>query len=305
MIRYWAVVCGLVFTLNSLPSVAQGRIAIIIDDIGYNDAQSQRAARLKGNFTLAILPFTPHGPQAAKIALANQKELMLHLPMSNQHHFPLGKGGLTENLSKQDFARIIQEDLAQIPQVKGINNHMGSQLTQNAQAMSWVMETAALHQLYFVDSRTTPLTKAYDAAAQAGIAHLKRDVFLDDEDSPKAIAAALDKAILTAQQKGMAVAIGHPYENTLNILEQIQPKLDKAGVTLVKASALAYRSTKAIATSQNKTEPQPIKNPLASLKELTKSPNYCPAPLPVAQNVLSWFIDSDAKNVNMLTLSEY
>lgn len=297
----WSLRLGGVFLLGllSLPSLAKSQLAIIIDDIGYNELNSQRAARLSGDFTLAVLPFTPHGSAAAQTALKYNKELLLHLPMSNLHSFPLGRGGLTESLSEADFKRIIREDIAQIPQLKGVNNHMGSRLTQNGKAMEWLMQELLAHQLFFIDSRTTAQTKAFDTAVYYGVSRAKRDVFLDDVDSIPAITSALNKAVSLAQSNGFAIAIGHPYSNTLSLLEKVQGRLEAANVELVFASKLINRSQPLI---DNKHHP---------VRLYTKSgpktgPNdFCPLELPIPQNVLSGFIDLNAKNVNMVTLPEH
>lgn len=217
---------------------AEARLAIIIDDIGYNKAQSERAARLNGKFTLAVLPFTPHGFSSAQLAHKSGKELMLHLPMSALKNQYLGKGGLVSGMEKATFLNIIRQDLASIPHIKGVNNHMGSRLTQEAEPMQWLMTELRPRGLYFVDSRTSAQTKAFDIAKSHQVPGLKRDVFLDDSNDPSAIEAELKRAIKLARERGAAVAIGHPYSATLDILENIEPLLQKQGVRLVYASQL-------------------------------------------------------------------
>lgn len=214
------------------------RLAIIIDDIGYNLALSERAARLPGQFTLAVLPFTPHGNQVAHLADERGKELMLHLPMSNLKDMPLGRGGLTTGMARETLQNTLRADLVSLPLVRGVNNHMGSKLTQDAQAMGWVMSELAARKLYFIDSRTSPLTQAQRAAEQSGVPSTKRDVFLDDVIEPGAIRRQLDLALQLARKQGSAVAIGHPYPATLQLLENIQPLLSQANIQLVPASQL-------------------------------------------------------------------
>lgn len=217
---------------------AEARLAIIIDDIGYNKAQSERAARLNGKFTLAVLPFTPHGLSSAQLAHKSGKELMLHLPMSALKNQYLGKGGLVSGMEKATFLNIIRQDLASIPHIKGVNNHMGSRLTQEAEPMQWLMTELRPRGLYFVDSRTSAQTKAFDIAKSHQVPSLKRDVFLDDNNDASTIEAELKRAIKLARERGAAVAIGHPYPATLDVLERIEPLLQKQGVKLVYASQL-------------------------------------------------------------------
>lgn len=238
----WPGVIWLILWL-SCASVSAGQLAIIIDDLGYNLSLGKRATDLPGNFTYAVLPFTPHGVELAERAHARGKEIMLHAPMSNEHDLPLGKGALVDGMSREDFVQVLRADLASIPYIKGVNNHMGSQLTQNAEVMSWLMQELKQRQLYFVDSRTTAKTQALAMAELAQLPSRKRDVFLDDQRDIENIRRQLVLAVKTAQRQGSAIAIGHPYRNTLDVLEHIQPLLDSHQVKLVNASNLMTSPT--------------------------------------------------------------
>lgn len=220
------------------PAYAQNKLAIIIDDIGYNQALGVRAASLPGAFTLAVLPFTPHGQQIAELAHQHSKEIMLHAPMSNERQLALGKGGLVESMDRASFVRTLNEDLASVPYVKGVNNHMGSLLTQKAEPMAWLMDELKRRKLYFVDSRTTAKTQALFAAERAQLPSRKRDVFLDDERDSAKILAQLKLALAKARASGSAIAIGHPYPETLAVLEQLSSLLVEYQVELVSVSAL-------------------------------------------------------------------
>jgi polysaccharide deacetylase 2 family uncharacterized protein YibQ len=237
---YWLLIClgGLSEFAYAASSNSDARLAIIIDDIGYNQPQSERAARLNGAFTLSVLPFTPHGVSSAQLAHNQGKELMLHLPMSTINNMPMGKGGLVSGMEKGAFLATVREDLGNLPYIKGVNNHMGSRLTQEAEPMQWLMEELRQRGLYFVDSRTSAQTKALDIASHYQIPSLKRDVFLDDLNETKAIEYQLNRAIQFARQRGSAVAIGHPYPATLSVLERVQPLLAEQGVALVYVSQL-------------------------------------------------------------------
>lgn len=222
----------------SASTQAEARLAIIIDDIGYNQTQSERAARLNGKFTLAILPFTPHGLSSAQLAHSHGKELMLHLPMSALNHQTLGRGALVSGMGKTAFLTTIRQDLSSIPHLKGVNNHMGSRLTQEIEPMQWLMAELRTRELYFVDSRTSAQTKAFDIAKQYQVPSLKRDVFLDDVNELNAIEYQLNRAIQLAKSRGSAIAIGHPYPTTLQVLSNVIPKINQQGVTLVPVSHL-------------------------------------------------------------------
>jgi uncharacterized protein len=227
-----------VAALLSFPVSASNRLAIIIDDVGYNLNLGKRAADLNGDFTLAVLPFTPHGVELAERAHRRGKEIMLHAPMSNRHNYPLGRGGLKSGMQRSEFLTVLRQNLANIPHIKGLNNHMGSQLTEQAEPMSWLMDELQQRQLYFVDSRTSAQTQALIMAEKIHLPSRKRDVFLDDERTKRNIKYQLLRALKLAQQQGSAIAIGHPYPETLHELEQLQPLLAQYQVQLVKASQL-------------------------------------------------------------------
>ena len=222
----------------SQPALAKGQLAIIIDDIGYNLALGKRTTDLPGDFTLAVLPFTPHGSELAQRAHQRGKEIMLHAPMSNHHNYPLGRGGLVSGMQRAELLAVLRQNLASIPHVRGVNNHMGSQLTEQAEPMRWVMEELKMRRLYFVDSRTSARTQALMAAQAIQLPSRKRDVFLDDERTRDNIDYQLRRALELARKQGSAIAIGHPYPETLAALEQLQPLLDYYQVRLVKASQL-------------------------------------------------------------------
>jgi len=253
------------------------RLAIIIDDIGYNQSQSERAARLDGAFTLSILPFTPHGLSSAKLAHNHGKELMLHLPMSTLNNLPLGKGGLTSGMEKSAFLSTFQQDIGNIPNIRGVNNHMGSRLTQESEPMQWLMEALHPSGLYFVDSRTSAKTKAFDIANEYRVPSLKRDVFLDDVNERGAIEIQLNRAIQFAKLRGTAVAIGHPYPATLGVLERIEVVLKQENVTLVHASQLLGKFVN-LPELAEQTE-----------LEIVNEPASCP--VPIVKDLFNWRTD--------------
>jgi polysaccharide deacetylase 2 family uncharacterized protein YibQ len=213
-------------------------LAIIIDDIGYNLALGRRAAELTGAYTLAVLPMTPHSRKLAALARAQGKELMLHAPMANSRHLPLGPGGLEADMPRARLLLALRQSLDSLPEVVGVNNHMGSALTAQARPMGWVMGELSKRSLYFVDSRTTAATVARQVAQAYGLKTAQRDVFLDHSRDPAHIEQQLIQALMLARERGSAIAIGHPYPETLAVLERAQEHLAHYAVQLVSASAL-------------------------------------------------------------------
>lgn len=219
-------------------------IAIIIDDLGNQWRYSKRALDLKGDITLAILPFSPFGNRLAQLAEDQGREVILHAPMEPLAH-PAWRDGLRRGMTEQELRRSLADMLNSLPTVRGVNNHMGSALTQERTPMDWVMHELAQRDLYFIDSRTSPSSQALLSARQNAIPSARRDVFLDNIRTPEAIRTQFNTLIRLAHKRGQAIAIGHPYPETLIFLEQELSRLDELGVRLVPASHLLRTLEKA------------------------------------------------------------
>ena len=224
--------------ITPTPSGSKHYIALIIDDIGYSGPLGERAIALPGAVTYAVLPHTPFGTELAELAHSHNKEVMLHAPMSNLAHQPLGPGALTDALNQEDFIATLKGNIDAVPHLQGINNHMGSELTGMQTQMQWVMEVLKERGLYFVDSFTTAQSVAGDTARQQAIPTTTRNVFLDNETTAEDIDREFQRLLQTAREKGTAVGIGHPYEETLDYLEKALPTLAQKNVELISVSAM-------------------------------------------------------------------
>jgi polysaccharide deacetylase 2 family uncharacterized protein YibQ len=221
----------------------QPAIAIIIDDMGNLQQRDSRALHLDGNVTFSFLPYTPHARELAELAHQANKEIMLHLPMESMEHDKLGPGALTLNMSAKEFSQQLQLDLSAIPYVSGINNHMGSLLTQHPGHMQWLMNELSKHrELYFVDSYTTKFSIAQQLANENWIPNARRDVFLDHDRNPDTIRFHFRRLLKKARKNGTALAIGHPFPETMAVLEEELPKLKQQGITLLPVSKLVHRT---------------------------------------------------------------
>jgi polysaccharide deacetylase 2 family uncharacterized protein YibQ len=217
---------------------ARGRLALVIDDLGWDRRVGERVIALPGPLTLAVLPGTPVGVALSRAAHASGHEVILHQPMAPTGFQDPGPGALTPDLAPGEMLRVLEANLDGLPHLAGVSNHMGSDLTTRADAMAPLMARLADRRLYFLDSRTTAGTVALDAALGQGLRAARRDVFLDAEPDADAVDAALDDALALAEARGHAVAIGHPHEITLRVLEARWAEI--AGrVELVPVSTLA------------------------------------------------------------------
>lgn len=216
------------------------RIAIIIDDLGYQFAAGRRAIDLPGPVAFAVLPGTPSGRRLAQIAYERGKEVLLHMPLEPvDHHGPAEPGALLLDMSRSTFRTTFADAIATVPHAVGVSSHRGSLLTRHPGHMGWLMEEIRQrHDLFFIDSYTTHESIAVRIAAEAGVSATKRDVFLDHERTAEAVSREFERLKNMARKRGTAVAIGHPFPETLAVLEREIPKLREEGFWLVTVSEL-------------------------------------------------------------------
>lgn len=230
------LICIFSYTNNAL-AITPGKIAIIIDDMGYN-RHNLAFTDLPKTITFAILPFTPYSQKIANAAHQQNREVILHIPMQAQaNNHLLGKGALTEDMSKQQHQKALTNALADVKYAIGVNNHMGSKLTEELTPMQWTMELLYKQGLFFVDSVTTAKSVAENSAVDAGLPDLKRSIFLDNVRTPQAMEKQFKQAIEHSLNAPYTIMIGHPYPETLKYLSK---RLTKPGkdYQLVKLSQL-------------------------------------------------------------------
>ncbi|HLU07099.1 MAG TPA: divergent polysaccharide deacetylase family protein [Woeseiaceae bacterium] len=241
--RKSAVAAGLLFAVLCCSSqtvlAAQApRIAIIIDDLGYQLAAGKRTVNLPGPVACAVLPRTPLAAELAEAAFARGKDVLLHLPLQSMRDADGSEpGAIMLDMDRVEFARSFAASFASVPHAVGVSNHRGSLLTQHPGHMSWLMdEIKAEGNLFFVDSYTTHRSIALALARESGVPSVKRDVFLDPDRAPETLQREFDRLKKLSRVHGMAVGIGHPYPSTLEFLERELPKLRSQGYELVGIS---------------------------------------------------------------------
>lgn len=215
------------------------QIAIIIDDLGYQRAQSTALLAIGEPLSYAVIPNTPHAETIATDVVDAKQELMLHVPMETIS-VRKWEQGLTEDMSPETFNEHVDDMLNDYPFAKGINNHGGSLLTQNSEKMQWLMSSLKPRGLFFVDSRTTPASVAREVAVQSDVPSASRDVFLDNDKNAQAIAKSFERVKRLAKKNGHAIAIGHPYPQTIAFLTEHLPSVSSQGFELVFMSELLH-----------------------------------------------------------------
>lgn len=214
------------------PFTQAADMLLIMDDLGNNWALGERALNLNGPINFAFLPYTPHASKLAVNAHRLGHGVMLHAPMANKTDKSLGPGGLYAEMNKEEFQQQLRSNLASIPQVQGMNNHMGSLLTEKNEPMDWVMEVVQQQGLYFIDSLTSADSVAFKKAKQSGVPTLKRHVFLDNDVETTALEQQFSQALAIAKRRGLVVLIAHPYPETIDFLEEQLPLLAQQDIKL-------------------------------------------------------------------------
>lgn len=214
------------------------RISIIMDDLGLNAAATRRTLALPKGVTLSFLPYGKAAPSLAEEARAEGHEIMLHLPMEPRGKADAGPDALKTDMSPAEIEETLRRQLGAFKGYTGINNHMGSRFTEDVRALIPVMRVLKEQGLFFVDSRTSQTSRAADVGRMAGVPAISRDVFLDHERGPDHLLHQLQLLEDHARQTGHAVAIAHPHELTLEILEVWLRSLEGKGFDLVPVSAL-------------------------------------------------------------------
>jgi polysaccharide deacetylase 2 family uncharacterized protein YibQ len=207
-------------------------ISIIIDDIGYRLEEGRQLINLSANLTYAVLPNAPKARQLANLAHQHGHEVMLHMPMQSTLGEAAEEGALAIDMKEKEVEQALLQAFNKVPHAIGMNNHQGSLLTRHPGHMEWVMKTMRQGNYFFVDSRTAGQSIAAQIAVEQGVPVLSRDVFLDHTIDEEKIKQQFDILIKQALENGYAVGIGHPYPETLSVLQEMLPTLALRGVKL-------------------------------------------------------------------------
>jgi polysaccharide deacetylase 2 family uncharacterized protein YibQ len=198
------------------------KVALIMDDMGYSLDAIYDILSLEEPITVAIIPFSPLGIQTARLAHQNNLEILLHLPLesiNSAEAYNGIEGMIHTGMSEQEIIAVLERDLDEIPHISGVNNHMGSKVTPNEAIMNIILDRLKRRDLFFVDSRTTGDTVAYDLARLLGIPAAQRQVFLDNEADETLIKDKLIELFTLAQRTGEAIGICHPLPETIRVLK--------------------------------------------------------------------------------------
>ena len=226
---------------KSSKGAANPRLAIILDDLGYDRAAADALLALPFPLTVSVLPHHALSAEVAEEAYRRGDEVMLHLPMES-----LADGARPEDVELRVGMTAWQVEAAlgamldTVPHAAGVNNHQGSRATADPALMDELMTALRERGLFFIDSRTTAATVAYDAAERSRVPAASRKVFLDDTPTREAVLAQLELASRDALRDGTAIAIGHPHPATIAALTEGVPRIEARGIRLAFASDVVH-----------------------------------------------------------------
>jgi len=221
--------------LQTLP-----KVALIIDDLGHAPPELvRRLCALEIPFSAAVLPYLEFSRESARLVHESGKEVLLHLPMEGGPDADPGPHALRLSQDEATVRALVRKALLEVPYRRGVNNHMGSRFTTDPRRMDWVLEELKRARLFFVDSRTTKDTVAWERARRLGVPTIQRQVFLDDTTAEDELRRQWDRALELARQEGQVVVIGHLHPETLAALERWVPQV-QGKVRFVKVSTLVH-----------------------------------------------------------------
>lgn len=220
--------------------VGTGTLAVIIDDMGKGLSEARALMDIGVPLTFAIIPGLPKVRRVAEEARQRGIEVIVHLPMEPKGYPErrLEANGLLLSQSDDEIAGRVNSYLNEIPQAVGANNHMGSGFTEHRQKMAVVMGVLKERGLFFVDSKTSPVSVGDTVAREARVRAAVRNVFLDNIQESGYITKQLRQAASIARKRGSAIAICHPHPATIQTLAVELPRLRDEGITFVPVSML-------------------------------------------------------------------
>ncbi len=216
------------------------RLAVIVDDLGYDPAADAECLKLPEKVTVAVIPFGPSSRRIAEAARSRGFTILVHVPMEPESPAPDRTEGfrLRREMSPGEMDALLTRMIRDVPHAAGASNHMGSAFTADPQAMASYAALLRTKRLYLVDSVTTPRSAALDAARAADVRAARQDVFLDAGLAPGEMRARWDKAVAIARERGTAVLVCHARPETLRFVASLLPGLRAQGITPVTMDEL-------------------------------------------------------------------
>ena len=200
-------------------SFAQSKLAIVIDDVGYHLKEDAAIFAMPREISVAIIPAAPYARARNQEAKSQGRDILIHMPMQPVSAVKIEDGGLHLGMSAAQVNDRVNTAKNIVRDAIGMNNHMGSAATADPQLMTYLMTALQEKHLFFLDSRTIGKSVAGKIAKEQGVRSLDRHIFLDDSNEFADVQRQFKAAIHYARKHGSAIAIGHPRQNTIAVLQ--------------------------------------------------------------------------------------
>ncbi|MFH1856417.1 MAG: divergent polysaccharide deacetylase family protein [Candidatus Omnitrophota bacterium] len=229
---------GIEHAEKACPPVRQkARIALVLDDWGYNLKNVKLLNKIKQPITLSILP---HLPYSKRIALSSAKEgrreVIVHLPLESYEHKNMEQDTICRGMDDNQIKKIFNSAVLSVPGARGVSNHMGSKVTEDKNVMAVIFGLMKEEGFFFLDSLVTTKSVCEEVASKAKIKFAQRDVFLDNVNDEACIEQQFEELVETAKANGVAVGIGHDRELTLKVLNEVMESSAHDGIEFVYLS---------------------------------------------------------------------
>ena len=221
------------------PAAPPPRIALIIDDIGFSLKRAELFLTAGIPITFSILPRLCWSAASARALHESGHEIMLHQPMEPfDAHVDPGPGAIFVDDGPQRVHDVVAENIAALPYVVGVNNHMGSRYTQRPLKMDQALDVLRSSKLFFVDSLTTGRSTAFARARQMGLGAMRRDLFLDTQRDAGSVLGQMNRLAAIAVKYGRAIGIGHPRPETMEGIQRFLDTPESEAVEFVHISRM-------------------------------------------------------------------
>ncbi len=219
-----------------------GKLAIIVDDCGYDIKAVRALTKIGLPFSYAILPYKNFSSDALEVIKTSGNVPMLHLPMEPSNRSSMSEGSKTicTDMKEKEIRKLTQNALKSLPGVMGVNNHQGSKATSDKRVMEVVLRELKAQDMFFVDSRTASTSVGRDTAKKMGVKTAKNDIFLDNSKDVEDIRRQVLKAIALAEKNGTAIAICHARPATVKMWEKYADEFRKTGISFVHVTDVLY-----------------------------------------------------------------
>ncbi len=230
-----AVLSDIVFSL--IPE--KGLLAIVIDDLGYS-RNIEPFTSLEIPLTYAVIPGLQFSGSITETLRAGGHHYIIHMPMEPQDSSLIDKNNmLLVSMDEDSIRASLSAALRSVPGAGGLNNHMGSRFTSDADAVRRLVTILKEKNLFLVDSRTSGESVAYSTAREAGVPAAQNNFFIDNQADYDYIYKRMEELTRKAAARESTIAIGHIQNiNTARVLKEFIPEMKKAGIIFVTVEEL-------------------------------------------------------------------